>query len=462
MQDFQIAEAQKQRQQKSIWSGLGNSSPLGETLTQVIELCGADAATLYGSEGVISEQSNQNPTPGKSFPNEEEAEGTIIIEPAPGYQLKLYRNQADTAWTLSPATQAIVAAALREQIRAAGQAQLPLVNIDLLPMATALLSGDGNMLQANPAFAKMLGYQAHLLKGANLLNFLPAGRKIPQNMRTSIKVESQLVNGVTEMIRAGGTEFPVFQRVFKLPAHEGDAPRFVLQLINMTDIHNETILLKKTIKEQESVIYDTDHRLKSNLQLVCSLLDLEARTYEDPWVRSLFEKSRLRITAISLLNKHLFHLENNKALVRFDDYLKALIRMVQSVKSAQHSRADLEISTGNIVLMPQKVLYCGLIIHELLANAYDHAFPGNFGGRIKINSHLEKKKHVCRFEIFDNGVGLAPNVAPETATSTGFKLIRILLRQLQAKMEYRYENGSLFIVEFNLSKTEAKQSKISN
>lgn len=470
MQNFPIAAAEKQRPSHTLWVNSTNpSTQPKQILTWILELSGAAAALLQGPEGLVAEQGligeKQaseliSPLPGSTYRNPDQAiSGSMSIALGDAHSLLLFPGPS-LPITCSPALKAIIIQSLQEAVRKNQTDNGQGLDIDLLPIATALLKADGTMVKANPAFAAQLGYEASLLKGANLLNFIPSGRKIPQSLRKKEHLEAQLVNGVKEMIRAGGSEFPVFQRVFKLPDSGEGTPLYVLQLINMTDIHTETTLLKKTIKEQQSVLFDTDHRLKSNLQLVCSLLDLEARTFEDPWIRSLFEKSRLRVTAISLLNKHLFHLENNKALVRYDPYIKALARMVQSVKGSQNKNAQLSINTGNTVMLSQKVLYSGLIMHELVANAFDHGFPGSFEGKIQINSHLDKKKNLFRFEVFDNGVGLPAEVNPEAASSTGFKLIRILLRQLKAKMTYRYDNGALFIVEFNLSKTETKQSKI--
>lgn len=332
-------------------------------------------------------------------------------------------------------------------------ARLP---IHQLPTPTAILATDGTILQANASFSRLLGYKAPLPVGGNYFDFTSASSKLPSWIRKTEVRAQELSEGVGNMIGTGGREIPVLRQIKRVVIGKDHKNITIIQLTDLTDIYQEAKQKEKTITEQRSIISDSDHRLQNNLQLVCSLLDYEARSIDTPSIRNVILKIRARISAISLLKDYLSPTNFHQAKVNIDGYLKALSYQVVSTKGTFRSDIELTIETGNLKLFPQRAQHCGLIVHELLANVYDHAFPEKNNGKIVVRSSADKKKNTCRIEVIDNGVGLPEGYPLEDPSSTGFKLIHILLRQLNAELRYEYRDGACFSFQFHHLKKESK------
>lgn len=328
--------------------------------------------------------------------------------------------------------------------------------IHQLPTPTAILATDGTILQANANFSRLLGYKAPLPVGGNYFDFTSASAKLPSWIRKTEVRSEELSEGVGKMIGTGGREIPVLRQIKRDVVGKDYKNLTIIQLTNLTDIYQEAKQKEKTITEQRSIISDSDHRLQNNLQLVCSLLDYEARSIDTPSIRNVILKIRARISAISLLKDYLSPTNFHQAKVNIDGYLKALSYQVVSTKGTFRSDIELTIELGKLKLFPQRAQHCGLIVHELLANVYDHAFPEKNNGKIVVRSSADKKNNTCRIEVADNGVGLPEGFPLEDPSSTGFKLIHILLRQLNAELSYEYRDGACFSFQFHHLKKESK------
>ena len=141
--------------------------------------------------------------------------------------------------------------------------------------------------------------------------------------------------------------------------------------------------LKASLREKEMLLKEIHHRVKNNLQVVSSLLGLQAQMIANPQLRVPFEESQARIQTMALIHQQLYR-SGTLAQINFGEYLRDLaIRVVRSSQVGQ-GRLELEISAAEVYLPIETAIPCGLLLHELLSNCVRHAFPGGRSGTIKV------------------------------------------------------------------------------
>jgi PAS domain S-box-containing protein len=204
----------------------------------------------------------------------------------------------------------------------------------------------------------------------------------------------------------------------------------------------EQILL--SLKEKEIMLREIHHRVKNNLQIVSSLLSLQAPSLTDPRAIDLFRESQNRIRSMSLVHEHLYQ-SDSLAKVDFREYLTSvtadLVRMysVRGVSTVMEADAvHLEIDTAVPV---------GLIANELLSNALKHAFKNRAQGRIEIGLHRLSEEEV-EFSVTDNGIGFPPEFDLQSCESMGMHLIDGLTKQIDGTLSIVRNDGTRFGITF--------------
>jgi PAS domain S-box-containing protein len=198
--------------------------------------------------------------------------------------------------------------------------------------------------------------------------------------------------------------------------------------------------LKAALREKEVLLREMHHRVKNNLQVVSSLLALQAHAIQDRRIRAYFEESRDRIHAIALIHEKLYQ---SDTLVRIDmtDYLQDLATsVVRSYRLGQQHIA-LEVSAEAVSFTLETALPCGLLLHELLANCLKHAFPDGRSGTIGVTLRRQSQ-HTYVLTVCDTGVGLPPGLDVRATASLGWKLVRLLAAQLHGTLACESHEGT--------------------
>jgi two-component sensor histidine kinase len=214
--------------------------------------------------------------------------------------------------------------------------------------------------------------------------------------------------------------------------------------------------LEESLREKEILLKEIHHRVKNNLQIICSLLKLQAqrRTNESP-ARILTECCD-RVYSIALVHEKLYSSGNLEA-IDITEYTRNLLENVASSYFVDHRRIKMKVEGESLNLPITTAIPCGLVLHELFANTFKHAFPENRTGNLTVRIK-RCDEHTCCFEVSDDGVGVieAPPVAAtpesfvkEEGKSLGMQLIRTLVDQLRGKLNIRpNEPGTLTTVTF--------------
>ncbi len=203
------------------------------------------------------------------------------------------------------------------------------------------------------------------------------------------------------------------------------------------------------------------HRIKNNLQVISSLLDLQADKFDNPRVIEAFRESQNRVISMALIHEELYKGEGTDAL-DFSTYIRELTEnlfQTYSLKSKNiHLSMDLE---ENVFLNMDTGIPLGIVINELVSNSLKHAFLGKDRGEIQIKLHREKnskykkEKEANRANSFilvvsDNGVGIPENLDIKNVDSLGIQLITTLADQLDGEFELKRNNGTEFTMRFTV------------
>lgn len=209
--------------------------------------------------------------------------------------------------------------------------------------------------------------------------------------------------------------------------------------------HAEENALRATLREKDLLLREIHHRVKNNLQVVSSLLRLQASTQEDPAVHLALQEAQERVQAIALIHQKLKHAPDFSQL-DLPGYVQTLAeRLVRSYASVP-ALIDLRVQVASVELGPDAPVPLGLILNELVANALQHAFPVGQGGSLDIQIEPDAQGRVT-LRVADSGQGLPESVDLDSG-GLGFQLVRALTDQLGGTLELERRRGASFLLSF--------------
>lgn len=194
----------------------------------------------------------------------------------------------------------------------------------------------------------------------------------------------------------------------------------------MSDSKNE---IEQKIKEKEVLLKTVHHRVKNNLQMVSSLLNLQSKNSMSPSVKDVVLSSQARVNAMATIHEMLYH-KKNLAFIDFNTYIEELTNYLTQTVNNRKLKVEISIDIPEIKIGIDTAIPLGLLINEMVINSIKHAFPNHREGRINIIMSKEQDDKY-RLQMSDNGVGYSEIVELRTSTSLGLKLIHTLARQLK-------------------------------
>ncbi|HEY7387877.1 MAG TPA: sensor histidine kinase [Bryobacteraceae bacterium] len=196
--------------------------------------------------------------------------------------------------------------------------------------------------------------------------------------------------------------------------------------------------LEAALQEKTILLKEIHHRVKNNLAVISSVLAMKADATCSAETRQALEDSRQRVRSMALIHEQLYGQENLHT-INFADYTAELLRELTEVLVSDPSRITVETNLEPIELAVNLAVPCGLILHELVTNAFEHAFPGGRRGEVRVGFR-ECEPGVLEMSVQDNGIGFLPG-SPESH-SLGLRIVEILARQLDGCFESEPPSGS--------------------
>ncbi|MGA9188145.1 MAG: histidine kinase dimerization/phosphoacceptor domain -containing protein [Methanosarcina sp.] len=334
------------------------------------------------------------------------------------------------------------------------------VLVETMNEGTATLGCDGTILYCNRHFAELLRMPIQAVIGTSIYRFI-----VPDNV-IMFKALMQYEKGKGEInLRAeDGIFLPVYLSInsFKV---RGSPNVWCLVVTDLTEQKkNEKRLANIEIARKKEI----HHRIKNNLQVISSLLDLQAEKFnnreciQDSEVLTAFRESQDRVISISLIHEELYKGEEIDTL-DFSSYIEELSRSL--FLTYRLGNADISLNMDleeNIFFDMDTAVSLGMIVNELVSNSLKHAFPGRDEGKIRIklrreenrervNGRDESKNEGYKSTKFilivsDNGIGISENLDIEDLDSLGFQLVTSLVDQLDGEFELKMKNGTEFVM----------------
>ncbi|MEL7010877.1 MAG: response regulator [Cyanobacteria bacterium J06648_1] len=205
--------------------------------------------------------------------------------------------------------------------------------------------------------------------------------------------------------------------------------------------------LKNSLSEKEILLKEIYHRVKNNLLVVSSILELQTNYIADPEIVKMLRNSQDRIHSMALVHEQLYRSDNLKE-IDLNVYIKALLSKISDSHSNSEKEIALNINTESINLNIETAHSFGLIINELVTNALEHAFVERRQGNIWINLSRTNNAEIVLI-IKDDGVGVPPDFDFNNSNSLGLKLVRILTRQIEGEIELDFTQGTSYKITFS-------------
>lgn len=245
-------------------------------------------------------------------------------------------------------------------------------------------------------------------------------------------------------VRKNGDVFPAEASISKVDVH-GELILTVI-LRDITSRKTAERKVQEALQEKEVLLREVHHRVKNNLQVVSSLLSLQARSTTDPHARKVFEESQGRVQSMALIHEQLYE-SNSFAAVDFSNYLRQLAAQLVRSQEVSADRVDVKVEVDGVQLSIDVAVPCGLIVNELLTNALKYAFPEGRNGSVRIRVSHQPDASVT-LTVSDDGVGLPPGVGFWNTKTLGLRLVRSLVRQLDGEIELSGPPGASFRIRF--------------
>lgn len=231
------------------------------------------------------------------------------------------------------------------------------------------------------------------------------------------------------------------------------APPEIRQLAETLDIMADAIVardhsLHESLDQKDRLMREIHHRVKNNLQIISSLINMQMRTVEDGTTRDALEECKTRVLAMALIHEKLYQ-SKDYARVQFADYVRGLATTVFETAGVSERDVALQLAIDDVSLPIDRAIPCGLIINELITNSLKHGFKDGRTGTIWVTlSHLDPT--TLRLSVRDDGIGLSPGFTMPTAESTGIGLylVKMLSRQLGATVVVDGSDGAAFELTF--------------
>lgn len=205
--------------------------------------------------------------------------------------------------------------------------------------------------------------------------------------------------------------------------------------------------IEASLREKEVLLQEIHHRVKNNLQIISSLLNLQAGRSTDPKLTAVFQDSQNRIRSMALIHEKLYQ-SKNLAQVDLGEYIHVLVTYLIRSYRATSGVVDVEIKTDEVYIDVGTAVPCGLLLNELISNALKYAFVNGRRGKITIT--LSAEDNQITLVVGDNGIGISDEQLANRRNTLGLRLVHTLVRQIDADMNIKTEAGTEFEIKFEL------------
>jgi two-component sensor histidine kinase len=259
------------------------------------------------------------------------------------------------------------------------------------------------------------------------------------------KARSGIPNQIENKFSYNGREYWFETFLNPIYNEEGECIELSFVTHNITDKKDQEIALRDSLREKEVLLKEVHHRVKNNLQVISSILNLQSSYVEDEALKQVLRESQNRIKTMSFIHENLYQ-KDQFSSIDFSDYIKNLSTNLLHSYQIYSNLVEIKYNVSQVFLTLDQAIPCGLIVNELVSNALKHAFPNGNTGTIRIE--LKEENELVYLGIMDDGVGLPDTLDTKNTETLGLQLVWSLAEQLDAKLDIKSDSGTEYLITF--------------
>jgi PAS domain S-box-containing protein len=336
--------------------------------------------------------------------------------------------------------------------------------LEAAPVGMIMVDGSGRIVLVNSQIEMLLGYPREEVMGQPIEMLIPGLRAHP-DFRDAFDGGERRYGGSGRDVfglRKDGGQVPVELGLNPLETPQG---RFLLgSVVDLSKrkrdererdwlleehtrlnseleqrVKSRTAELLLALREREVLLQEVHHRVKNNLQLISSLINMQARFLEGASRDALLD-CQTRVQAMALIHEQLYQ-ARNYSQIPFSQYARSLADNVFEAAGASRQEISLDLAVEDVSLAVDKAIPCGLILNELMMNAFKHGFPNRRAGTIRVALGVRSDGGLS-FEVSDDGVGLPAALDVLRPATLGLQLVRMLAKQVGGALEVKSGPGT--------------------
>lgn len=309
--------------------------------------------------------------------------------------------------------------------------------------AVLIADTNGTIEWVNDGFIRLYGTPKENLLGINVID-INIYNDISSQLHEAVEhqhsriFESNVTTYNNQKVWTSSTLTPIYDEF-------GTLKKFIIVDADITTGKKMQQQIEASLKEKDVLLKEIHHRVKNNLQIIISLLNLQSGYIKDETTLKAVKDGQSRVRSMALVHEK-FYQSDTVTEIDFGEYLKKLCQFLYQSYGDKTDRIEVVIKGEQILLDMDTAMPCALLVNEVVSNAYKYAFPGQRAGTISIVMKRQNGKTVLG--IYDNGVGFPSDYDFEKTDSLGMQLVQALTSQIDGELKVSQENGSAFEVTF--------------
>ncbi len=317
---------------------------------------------------------------------------------------------------------------------------------ELLPQTVFETDLNGNITFVNQIGHQIFGYTPEELdKGINMIQIL-----VPKDHARAMKNNQRILNGEQlpfgefTALKKDGTTFQIIVNTNPI-IREDQIIGLRGILVDITELKDAENRIKASLKDKEVLLKEVHHRVKNNMQIISSLLNLQINYLNDEDAVDVLKESQNRVRSMAMIHEKLY-LSKDLTQINFLDYIQSLVSNLFHSYNIKEDQIKPILEIKDINLNIETAIPCGLIINELISNCLKYAFPNQMKGEIIIT--LKSIEDKFELIIGDNGIGLPENINLNEIETLGILLVKSLTEQIDGKISIYRKHGTQFKIIF--------------
>jgi len=226
-------------------------------------------------------------------------------------------------------------------------------------------------------------------------------------------------------------------------------------ITDITERKNAEDQIARDLEVKDTLLKELYHRTKNNMQVISSMLKMQAQHSENEFIHESFKEIIHKIQAMSLVHQKLYQAED-LSRINLKEYIEDILKLLMISYNIRSELFSFKLDLKNVFVTIDSATPLGLVLNELISNVFKHSFPDNRKGKLKISMEQEESGDI-NIQLTDNGVGFSPGFNPEKTESMGLQTAYSLVNyQLNGSLSYKVKDGLSWFIKFNDAKNKLR------